>query len=231
MSGAALERYVAERFDLLEGRFKGEIPPDDFRLRAVLDALGPLAGCRVLDLGCGKGRFGRYLAARGAAVVGIDLSQAMLRHACGLPRVRASGRRLPFPASCFDVVVALEVLEHVPAVEPVLEEIARVLRSGGRLAIVGKNASALDARRPWLPSLVLKWIDERRGFWMYPSGGPVRERWFWPGRMAGRLRRRFGPVRVTHLLTRREAARAVFRHCPGRRLYVLWTALGTGGTG
>ncbi len=43
-----------------------------------------------------------------------------------------------------------------------------------------QECGALDARRPWLPSLVVKRIDERRGLWMYPAGGPVRERWFRP---------------------------------------------------
>ena len=72
------EAIVASRFDALHGRFKDVIDADDPRLRGVVDSLGPLAGRRILDLGCGKGRFARALAAQGASVVGLDLSAAML---------------------------------------------------------------------------------------------------------------------------------------------------------
>ncbi len=99
MSLAASERYVAARFDALEARFKPSVPPDDVRLRAVLEALGPLSGRRVLDLGCGKGRFARHFQAAGAEVIGIDPSLGMLRQADGIHRVQASARRLPL-AGC-----------------------------------------------------------------------------------------------------------------------------------
>ena len=70
-------------------------------------------GRRVLDLGCGKGRFATRLAESGAEVVGIDLSAAMLAEAKGLARVRGSARRLPFASATFDAVVAVEVFEHL----------------------------------------------------------------------------------------------------------------------
>ncbi len=214
---------VAARFDAAEGRFKATVGADDVRLRAVLRALGPVRGSRVLDLGCGKGRFAAHLVAAGACVVGLDLSPAMLERAEGVDRVLGSARRLPFAGSTFDAVIAIEVLEHVGDVGPVLLEARRVLRAGGRLAIVDKNALALDARRPWLPSLVVKAIDERRGRWMYPSGGPVRERWFVPGRLRDRLRLDFDEVRVEPLL-RPEERHPVFRLAPAARLMTLWAA-------
>ena len=55
-----------------------------------MDALEPLVGKRILDLGCGKGRFARALQGLGAQVVGLDLSAAMLAEATGVP---ACGRR------------------------------------------------------------------------------------------------------------------------------------------
>ncbi len=51
------EAVVASRFDALHGRFKRVLDDDDPRLRGVVDSLWPLAGRRILDLGCGKGRF------------------------------------------------------------------------------------------------------------------------------------------------------------------------------
>ena len=218
------DSIVAARFDESVARFKAEVSPEDVRLRAVLEALGPLEGRRVLDLGCGKGRFAAHLRERGAEVIGLDLSAAMLSGAIGLHRVRASARRLPFADSTFHAVVAIEVLEHVGAVESVLEEARRVLELGGRLVIVDKNLGALDARRPWLPSGLVKWIDERRGLWMYPAGGPVRERWFWPRALQRRLRRDFVEVRVEFLLRPEEAGREVFRSIPSARLMTLWSA-------
>ncbi|WP_435010672.1 class I SAM-dependent methyltransferase [Tundrisphaera lichenicola] len=218
------DAFVAACFDESEARFKGEVASDDVRLRAIQKVLSPLEGRRILDLGCGKGRFAAHLKAAGAEVVGVDLSSEMLAHAIGLDRVRASARCLPFAGKTFDAVVAIEVLEHVGDVGPVLREARRVLRPGGRIAIIDKNARALNARRPWLPSLLVKWIDERRGLWMYPSGSPVRERWFVPKVLKDQLSREFEEARVEFLLRPEEARRAVFRLVPVARLMTLWTA-------
>ena len=222
------DTFVAARFDESAARFKGEVGLDDVRLRAVLGSIGDLDGARVLDLGCGKGRFAAHLSRLGAEVVGLDLSMGMLAEAVGIDRVRASARRLPFVDGTFDAVVAIEVIEHVESVEPVLDEARRVLKPGGYLAIVDKNLGALDARRPWLPSLVLKRVDEARGLWMYPRGGPVSERWFRPGGLKRRLRRDFEDVRVDFLLRPEEAGRLVFRAVPSARLMVLWSARSPG---
>ncbi len=112
-----------------------------------------------------------------------------------------SARRLPFAAGTFDAVIAVEVFEHLAAIDDVLSEARRVLRSRGILAIVDKNAGALNVDRPWLPSLVVKRIDELRGAWMYPANSPVRERWFWPGRFRTRLRHWFEDVQIDHILS------------------------------
>ena len=222
------EAEVGARFELLHARFKRDVGADDVRLRALRETLEPLAGRRVLDLGCGKGRFANRLKEEGAKVVGIDLSAAMLAGAEGLDRVRASARRLPFADGAFDAVVAVEVFEHMVGLDVVLGEARRVLRPGGVLAIVDKNAGSLNALRPWLPNLAVKWIDEKRGRWMYPSGGPVRERWFWPGAFRARLARTFDDARVEHLLSPVEVGVGLFRHLPSARLLTLWTARAPG---
>lgn len=222
----AHDAEVAARFDAAEGRFKPDVPAADERLRAVVAALGLLEGRRILDLGCGKGRFAAHLQAMGAEVIGLDLSAAMLARASHIDRVRASARRLPFAGSTFDGVIAIEVLEHVGAISPVLDEVRRVLKPAGRLAIVDKNAMALDANRPWLPSLLVKWVDERRGLWMYPSGGPVRERWFVPNLLRRRLARDFEGANVEFLLRPKEARHLMFRSVPATRLMTLWSAWG-----
>ncbi len=245
------EAEVATRFDLLEARFPTAVGEEDVRLRALRAALArvrmPLAvppppgvgfgpgawsapwirkGLRVLDLGCGKGRFATALVRDGVEVIGLDRSSAMLASARGLDRVRASALRLPLASACLDGVIAVEVFEHLPdaAIGAVLREARRVLRPGGILAIVDKNAGSWNARRPWLPNLLVKWIDERRGRWMYPAGGPVRERWFRPRAFAARLGREFEAVRVEFLLSPDERGQPLFRLVPSARLMTLWSA-------
>lgn len=89
----------------------------------------------VLDLGCGDGHFGAVALPR-PPDVGLDpdirpLREARRRRAYRL-LLRADGAHLPFPDAAFGTVVSNCVLEHIPDVEPVVREVARVLRPGGR---------------------------------------------------------------------------------------------------
>jgi SAM-dependent methyltransferase len=93
----------------------------------------------ALDAACGTGRFAEFLAQRGHQVIGTDSSPDMLAHA----RRRVPGGdfrvgeldRLPLPDDCADVIVCALALVHVPRLQPVLAEFARVLRPGGDLVI------------------------------------------------------------------------------------------------
>jgi SAM-dependent methyltransferase len=225
------EAIVASRFDALHGRFKRAIDAGDPRLRGVVESLWPLSGRHILDLGCGKGRFARALKREGAAVVGLDLSAAMLSEAAGVERVRASARRLPFGPCSFDAVVAVEVFEHLASqsLDAVCAEARRVLRPGGTLVVVDKNVRSWNAQRPWLPSIAVKWIDERRGRWMYSHREQVREHWFHAGDFSRRLGRWFSSVSAQYLLSPAERGRFPFQQFPGTRLFVLWSALAPGG--
>jgi SAM-dependent methyltransferase len=109
------------------------------------------AGDRVLDLGCGFGRHAFEAYRRGAHVVAVDRSAAevdqvkvwfaaMAAESEAPPASRAQAVRadllaLPFPDSSFDVVIASEVLEHIPDDHRAIAEIARVVRPGGRVAV------------------------------------------------------------------------------------------------
>lgn len=99
-----------------------------FFLRRLQDREG-----RLLDLGCGGGW---AVFAKGGETAGVDLSVSSLQGARGLYDAVAAAhlQSLPFPNAHFDVVVSSDVLGHVPLPEKerVWQEIARVLRPGGR---------------------------------------------------------------------------------------------------
>lgn len=101
--------------------------------QTVLSLLPEVHGRTVLDAGCGTGRYLQELKARGAFVIGMDLSAAMLARARTLSdRVaRADLRALPFDAMSIDVVVCGLALGDLAELELALAEIARVLRPGG----------------------------------------------------------------------------------------------------
>lgn len=110
-------------------------------------AMAPLApGARVLDLGIGPGVSGIEMArtAPERLYVGVDLSMPMLEIArrrvrdagVRLPLVRGDVARLPFPDGSFDAATAHSFLYLLPDSEAALEEIARVLVPGGRVAFM-----------------------------------------------------------------------------------------------
>ena len=227
----AHEHYVASRFTEIESRFRDDVAARDYRLLACIDALSPITPkTRILDLGCGKGRFARHLGCLGAEVIGLDGSQGMLARANGLDCVRGSALRLPFASKSFDCVMAIEVFEHIPSagISLTIAEANRVLKPGGRLVIIDKNLYSLDVKRPWLPKVVIKNRDERKGLWMYPSDAPVREQWLSPNRFARVLSQTFTDVKTQFLMSPEESCKAVFRWIPQSRLMTLWTASARG---
>jgi SAM-dependent methyltransferase len=117
----------------------------DFRRFPV----GP--GHRLLDLGCGAGRHAYEACRRGADVVACDTDTGELRTVAGTAAamheagqtpatarahpVAGDGTAMPFGDGVFDRVIAAEVLEHIRDDQRALQEIARVLRPGGMLAV------------------------------------------------------------------------------------------------
>jgi ubiquinone/menaquinone biosynthesis C-methylase UbiE len=89
------------------------------------------AGTRVLDVGCGEQPLRESVQARGGRYVPVDVE----RGPAGLPQVVGSALALPVRSASADLVLCSEVLEHVGRPESALEELARVLRPGGRLVL------------------------------------------------------------------------------------------------
>ena len=128
---------AAGRWDQLRSELYGERFTD-----AALLALLPRSWV-VADLGCGSGQTTAVLATQVRAVIGVDQSHAMLKAArkrtAGLPNVelkQGSLEALPLGDASVDAALLLLALTYVEEPRRVLEEAARVVRPGGRVAVV-----------------------------------------------------------------------------------------------
>jgi len=152
---AAIKDSIKEVYEFIaaeyDERIPGLTPADERFTESEMDfVLSKVrATDRVLDMGCGTGRFTIPLASRAAEVVGLDLTPAMLEQA----RQNAAKARtnpqfqqgdmcsLPFPDASFDLVTSMLALMHIPPSDRprVFSEVARVLRPGGRAVFGVKN--------------------------------------------------------------------------------------------
>ena len=107
----------------------------------VLEMIGDVRGRRVLELGCGTGRYCVLLAQRGGEVVGVDASPRMLERAVQKTSqvpfrvVRGTLDHLCVPDESFDLVVCALTLNHVEHLGRVFREATRVLRKGGVMVV------------------------------------------------------------------------------------------------
>ncbi len=111
---------------------------DGWWRRRALDLLELAPGDVVLDVGCGTGDFVRALGRRGASAIGLDLSAGMLSCARsdGQLLVRADAASLPVRAASLDAVVSGFALRNFADLPGVLAELGRVVRPGGRIALL-----------------------------------------------------------------------------------------------
>ena len=140
---------IADRYDLIT-RFLSFGHDRRWKIRLV-GLAGPVSGVRVLDLATGTADIALALAAKGARVVGLDITHRMLELAAAktpagtdLRFVGGDMMALPFPTASFDVVTTGYGIRNVPRIEPAIAEIGRVLRPGGLLL-------SLDFNRPAHP--------------------------------------------------------------------------------
>jgi SAM-dependent methyltransferase len=134
----------ADNYQAEHGAFLGEVDfvwcPEGLR-EADAHLLGPVAGARVLEVGCGAAAAGRWLVTQGADVVAVDLSSGMLRHA--VAAAAATGVRpallqcdaLALPLRDASIDIAFTAFGAVPFIDDsarVMRQVFRVLRPGGR---------------------------------------------------------------------------------------------------
>ena len=138
----------------------------------LINRYAPLAGKRILDVGCGLGMYVRAFHRFSDEVYGVDIDPEKIAEARReLPNVYvASAEALPFPDGFFDVVLSHEVLEHLGDDRKGVEEASRVLKPGGRLVVFAPN-------RLWLfETHGIYWQGEYR-FGNFPLVNWLPDRW------------------------------------------------------
>ena len=117
----------------------GKYPPEQCVFSVIKKILSreDLRDKKVLDAGCGEGRYGQYMKERGAIVTGVDFSTGLVKLAAGkLDKVlEGDVRNLPFENESFDVVTCFMVLMLLPNTDcrRTFEEFHRVLKNSGKL--------------------------------------------------------------------------------------------------
>jgi 2-polyprenyl-6-hydroxyphenyl methylase/3-demethylubiquinone-9 3-methyltransferase len=144
---------LAHRWWDLESEFRPLHEINPLRLD-WLDGIAPIAGCQVVDIGCGGGILADSMARKGAEVLGIDLATKALKvaqlHALEAQTEGVQYREISAEAlaaeqpGSFDVVTCMEMLEHVPDPSSIVKACAALVKPGGHVffSTINRNAKA-----------------------------------------------------------------------------------------
>jgi malonyl-CoA O-methyltransferase len=145
---------IKSSFNRESPSFPDFIDAKDGRIVEILSFLGNVTGKKVLDVGCGKGRYLRCLLKcfPDSTLYGLDLSEEMLSFCPKeVNTVIGSMLDIKYPDSYFDCVLSVEAIEHAVNIEGAIKEMVRVLKPGGKIIIIDKNALKMGALQiePW----------------------------------------------------------------------------------
>ena len=175
---AAAERYFASHADLWDSLRSLHVAESEVEA-AMRDLLGADSLGTLVDIGTGTGRIIELLSAHADHAIGIDRSPEMLRVARGkLTAAVSQGwelrqgdiMALPLDDGAGDTVVLHQVLHYLPAPEPALAEVARLVKPGGRMLIVDFAPHSHEELRTQDAHARLGFSDEQMGQWYAASG-------------------------------------------------------------
>ncbi len=113
----------------------------------IIQPLNLKRGDKVLDVGCCSGNAGLHVSkTTGCDVFGVDAVEEFVRR-CKIKAVLGDAQQLPFEDASFDAVYILHVIGHVARPQKVLQEVKRVLKPGGRLAVITPNRNFVYAMK------------------------------------------------------------------------------------
>jgi SAM-dependent methyltransferase len=148
-----VEEAREQCWEIFKREYPGYVNEDELYLRKIRALLPPRA--HVLDAGCGwELPFARQIAGQAEEVIGVDLGITYQSELANVKAIEADLERLPFPDARFDLVMSRSVLEHLERPRPVFEEIARVLKPGGKFVFLIPNA--------WDYVSVISWMVPNR---------------------------------------------------------------------
>lgn len=134
----AMFELIAPQYDRLNRWLSLRL--DQYWRRKTIRSIGVCADDRVLDLACGTGDLSELAAATGARVLGIDFAGNMLvgasRRRIRATFIQADANALPLPTAAVSVVLSGFALRNFVSIPRALQEAARVLKPGGRLALL-----------------------------------------------------------------------------------------------
>jgi SAM-dependent methyltransferase len=145
-------------------------PVDEKYLRLIVDHLEPLKdkSLTLVDLGCGKGKYLDSLKIffPNCTLIGID------PHFTNPDKniINGSTESTNLSECSADIIMLIEVLQHVKYLDRSFKELRRILKPGGLLIIGERNPVSVTG--------ILKPVLERAGRWMYPPDSPFREKWY-----------------------------------------------------
>lgn len=188
--------YIKNWFDSNADDFPENIEITDPRYQAVIKEVRELGsnGKKIVEVGCGKGRFLRNILedgfmADGGQIDGIDISEAML--AClpsGVRKIHGRMEHIPCDDNMYDFVFCIEALEHSQNMNLAVSEMVRILKPQGKLVIIDKDKAYWGLMRcsvwenwigreelkeclgKYLKEVEVRKVDEKRPYMLVWSG-------------------------------------------------------------
>lgn len=121
-------RYNSKRYAFL-------LKENPWRLKKTIRYLNPQPSERILEIGCNRGHYTKRVQAIAPESYGIDINPEAISHGVTHNLSVMDAENLQFPDESFDKIYSLHTIEHIPNIQKALKEMARVLRTEGKIVL------------------------------------------------------------------------------------------------